>query len=118
MYLRRDACVPRCPYLFPGLHPESVVCAAPVHATAIKYRIDVAGCTKPWADSMRPYMTRVLGSDTLGAQTLELLLAAWAPTTATPYASCRVVFKALTLAKTVRSELGRAWAKDPGTWRA
>eukprot|EP00873_Tetraselmis_striata_P009406 jgi/Tetstr1/429670/TSEL_019567.t1 len=33
-------------------------------------------------------MTRVLGSDTLGVQTLELLSVAWAPANAASYASC------------------------------
>jgi hypothetical protein len=34
---------------------------------------------------MKPYMTRILGSDALGATTLALLAAAWAPSTAATY---------------------------------
>jgi hypothetical protein len=48
------------------------------HAWAAKarYKIEVAGCNNPWADLMRPYMHRLLGTDNLGAKTLELLIAA------------------------------------------
>jgi hypothetical protein len=34
---------------------------------------------------MKPYMTRILGSNTLGATTMALLAAAWAPCTAATY---------------------------------
>jgi hypothetical protein len=34
---------------------------------------------------MKPYMTRILGSNALGATTLALLAAAWAPSTAATY---------------------------------
>jgi hypothetical protein len=36
---------------------------------------------------MKPYMTIILGSDALGATTMTLLAAAWAPTTAATYGS-------------------------------
>jgi hypothetical protein len=38
--------------------------------------IKVAGCNNPWADSMRSYMQRIKGTDSLGAKTLELMIAA------------------------------------------
>jgi len=47
----------------------------------------VAGCNNPWAASMRPYMQRLLGTDSLGAKTLELLTAAWAKSTSDTYNS-------------------------------
>jgi hypothetical protein len=45
----------------------------------------VAGWNKPWAASMRPYMQCLLGTDNLGAKTLELLTAAWAKNTSDTY---------------------------------
>jgi len=36
---------------------------------------------------MKPYMTKILGSDALGTKTLALLAAAWAPSTAATYGS-------------------------------
>eukprot|EP00873_Tetraselmis_striata_P045490 jgi/Tetstr1/465754/TSEL_010379.t1 len=59
---------------------------------------------------MRPYMTRVLGSDTLGAQTLELLSAAWAPATTASYASCMKQYF-----RFCEEERRPALAADPGT---
>ena len=75
--------------LFPAGHPPPAVRTTQQHARAVrvKYRIEVAGCTNPWADSMRPYMAKLLGSDTLGRQTLELLTAAYAPSTCDTYGS-------------------------------
>jgi site-specific recombinase XerD len=49
------------------------------------YNIEVAGCNNPWGASMRPYMQRLLGTDSLGAKTLELLTAAWAKSTSDTY---------------------------------
>eukprot|EP00873_Tetraselmis_striata_P019942 jgi/Tetstr1/440206/TSEL_028558.t1 len=59
---------------------------------------------------MRPYMTRVLGSDTLGAKTLELLSIAWAPATAASYASCMKQYF-----RFCEEERRPAMAADPGT---
>jgi site-specific recombinase XerD len=36
---------------------------------------------------MKPYMTKILGSDALGATTLTFLAAAWAPSTVATYGS-------------------------------
>jgi hypothetical protein len=47
----------------------------------------VAGCNNPWAASMRPYMQRLLGTDSLGAKTLDLPTAAWAKSTSDTYTS-------------------------------
>jgi hypothetical protein len=59
--------------------------AYPTRATKVRYKIEVANCNNPWAASMRPYMQRLLGNDSLGAKTLELLTAAWAKSTPDTY---------------------------------
>jgi hypothetical protein len=43
--------------------------------------VTVTANTKPWIETIKPYMTKILGSDVLGAKTLALLSAAWAPIT-------------------------------------
>jgi hypothetical protein len=55
--------------------------AYPTRAAKVQYKVEVAGCNNPWAASMRLYMQRLLGTDSLGAKTLELLAAAWAKST-------------------------------------
>jgi hypothetical protein len=47
----------------------------------------VAYCNNPWAASVRPYMQRLLGTNSLGAKTLDLLTAAWAKSTSDTYNS-------------------------------
>jgi hypothetical protein len=47
--------------------------------------IDIAGCNNHWADLMRPYMQRLMGTDKLGAKTLELLTATLAISTPDTY---------------------------------
>jgi hypothetical protein len=42
----------------------------PAPATKVRYKLEIAGCNNPWADSMRPHNRRLLGTDTLGARTL------------------------------------------------
>jgi hypothetical protein len=49
----------------------------PARVAKVRYKIEVASCNNLWADSMRPYMQRLLGTDSLGAKTLELLTADW-----------------------------------------
>jgi hypothetical protein len=49
------------------------------------YRITVTATTNPWIETMKPYMTRIIGSDALRATTLTLLAATWAPSTAATY---------------------------------
>jgi site-specific recombinase XerD len=49
--------------------------------------VTVTATTNPWIETMKPCMTKILGSDALGATTLALLSAAWAPSTATTYGS-------------------------------
>lgn len=71
-------------HVLPAVQGQSL----PQRKSRVKYGLQIAGCTNPWADTMRPYMQRMLGSDALGAKTLELLTAAWAETTADTYASC------------------------------
>jgi hypothetical protein len=41
----------------------------------------------PGIETMKPYMTKNIGFDALGATTLALLFAAWAPSTSTTYGS-------------------------------
>jgi hypothetical protein len=48
----------------------------PSRAAKVRYKIEISGCNNPWADSMRPYMQRLMGTDSLGAKTLELLITA------------------------------------------
>jgi hypothetical protein len=43
--------------------------------------VNVTANTNPWIETMKPYMTMILGS----AETLALLSAAWVPSTATSY---------------------------------
>jgi hypothetical protein len=57
----------------------------PSRAAKVRYNIEVSGCNNPWADSMRPYMQRLMGTDSLGAKTLELRTAAWAKSTSDIY---------------------------------
>jgi hypothetical protein len=59
--------------------------ACPTRAANVRYKVEVAGCNNPWAASMRPYMQRLLGIDSLGAKTLDLLTAAWAKSTSDTY---------------------------------
>jgi hypothetical protein len=62
-------------------HPQSGRKAQP------KYRVTVTATTNPWIETTKPYITRIIGSDALGATTLTLLAAAWAPSTAATYGS-------------------------------
>jgi hypothetical protein len=57
----------------------------PHRATKVRYKVEVAGCNNPWAALMRPYMQCLLGTDSLGAQTLEFLTAACAKSTSDTY---------------------------------
>jgi hypothetical protein len=54
-------------------------------ASKVRYKIEVAGCTNPRAALMRPYMQRLLGIDSHGAKTLELVTNAWARSTSDTY---------------------------------
>eukprot|EP00873_Tetraselmis_striata_P036117 jgi/Tetstr1/456381/TSEL_043115.t1 len=64
----------------------------------------------PRAGLFRPGRRGGRGSDTLGVQTLELLSAAWAPTTAASYASCMKQYFPF-----CEEEKRPALAADPGT---
>jgi ABC-type microcin C transport system permease subunit YejE len=61
--------------------------AYPTRATKVRYKVEVASYNNPWAASMRPYMQRLLGTDSVGAKTLDLLTAAWAKSTSDTYNS-------------------------------
>jgi hypothetical protein len=50
-----------------------------------KYMVNVTPNTNQWIEKTNPYMTRILGSDLLGAKTLPLLSATWAPCTTTTH---------------------------------
>jgi hypothetical protein len=52
-----------------------------------KSNVEVSECTKPWTDSMHPYMSRILGHDVRADQTFNLLTTAWAPNTSATYSS-------------------------------
>jgi hypothetical protein len=43
--------------------------------------IEVAGCNNPSANSMRPYMQRLMRTNSLGAKDIEQMTAAWAKST-------------------------------------
>jgi hypothetical protein len=47
-----------------------------------KFIVKVAPNANPWIEAMKAYMTKILASDKLGAQTLALLSVAWAQKTA------------------------------------
>jgi ABC-type microcin C transport system permease subunit YejE len=64
---------------------KHAVQAYPTRAAKVRYKVEVAGCNNPGAASMRPYMQRLLGTDTLGAEMLEFLTAAWAKSTSDTY---------------------------------
>jgi hypothetical protein len=55
--------------------------------TKPKYKVTDRANTNPWIGTMKPYITRLLGSNVLGAKTLALLSATWAPNMATTYGS-------------------------------
>jgi hypothetical protein len=57
--------------MFNTRHTKPAIQAHPSRAAKVRYKIEVAGYKNPWAESMRPYMQRLLG-----AKTLELLPAA------------------------------------------
>jgi hypothetical protein len=65
----------------------SAVRSYTTRTTKVRYKLEIAGCNYPWADSMRPYMQRLHGTNTLGAKTLELLTATWAKSTSETYGS-------------------------------
>jgi hypothetical protein len=59
----------------------------PTRAAKVRYKIELAGCNNPWAASMRPYMQRLMGTNSLGSKMLEVLTAAWAKSTSDTYIS-------------------------------
>jgi hypothetical protein len=68
--------------LFRGLHREpKLPYQRPGRASKPKYIVIVTPDTNPWIETMKPYMTKILSSNVLGAKTLALLSAAWAPNT-------------------------------------
>jgi hypothetical protein len=73
--------------MFNTRHKRPAVQAYPTRATKVRYKVEVAGCNNPWVTSMRPYMQRLLGTDSLGAKTLDLLTTAWAKSTSDTYNS-------------------------------
>jgi hypothetical protein len=57
----------------------------------VRYKLKISGCDKLWAASMRLYMQRLLGTDNLGAKTLELLTTTWAKSTSEAYYGSAIV---------------------------
>jgi hypothetical protein len=53
----------------------------PTRSVVRKYIVEVSEFTNPWTDSIRPYMSHILGQYVLGAQTLRLLTTTYAPNT-------------------------------------
>jgi hypothetical protein len=86
LYLRRGA-VSATMTMFNTRQIRQAVKAYPIRAAKVRYKVEVAGCNNPWAASMRPYMQRLMGIDSLGARTLELLTAACAKRTSDTYNS-------------------------------
>jgi hypothetical protein len=64
---------------------RQAVLTYPTRVAKLRYNIEVAGCNNPWAALMRPYMQRLLGTNSLGAKMLELLTAAWAKSKSDTY---------------------------------
>jgi hypothetical protein len=87
-YLRRGA-VSATVTMFNTRHIRPVVQAYPTRAAKVRYKVEVVhvGCNNPWAASMRPYKQRLLGRDSLGAKTLDLMTTAWAKSTSDTYKS-------------------------------
>jgi hypothetical protein len=87
LYPRRGAVIATLVF-FTGLHREPRI---PHHEygrqTQPKHKITVTTTANPWIETMKPYMTRILGFDALGASTLGLLSASWAPSKAETYGS-------------------------------
>jgi hypothetical protein len=73
--------------MFYTRHIRPAVQAYPTRAAKVRYKVEVAGYNNPWAASMRPYMKRLLGTDSLGAKTHDLLTAAWTKGTSDTYYS-------------------------------
>jgi hypothetical protein len=86
LYLRRGS-VSATLTMFSTRHIKQAIQSYPSRVAKIRYNVEVAGCKNPWADSMRPYMQRLLGTDRLGTKTLVLLTASWAKSTADTYMS-------------------------------
>jgi hypothetical protein len=84
MYLRKGAMSAPLT-MFNTRHIRKAIQAHLSRAAKSRYKIEIASCNNPWADSMRPYMQRLLGTDSLGAKTLELLTATWAKSTSDTY---------------------------------
>jgi hypothetical protein len=74
-------------YLDHVQHTTDHIRSYPARAAKVRYKIEATGYNNPWADPMRPYMQRLLGTDSLGAKTLELQTAAWAKSTSEMYNS-------------------------------
>jgi hypothetical protein len=72
--------------MFKTRQPIPAVQIYPIRPTMVRYMLEIAGCNNRYADSsIRPYMQRLLGTDTLGAKALELLTSAWAMSTSETY---------------------------------
>jgi hypothetical protein len=69
LYLRRGS-VSATLTMFSTRHIMPTVQSYPSRAAKVRY--EISGCNNPWADSMRPYMQRLMGTVSLGAKTLEL----------------------------------------------
>jgi hypothetical protein len=67
LYLRRGA-VSAAPTIFNTRQIMPAIQSYPARATKVRYKIKVAGYNNPCADSMRPYMQRPLGTNSLGAK--------------------------------------------------
>jgi hypothetical protein len=50
-----------------------------------KYIVSVTANTNPWIETMKPYITKIIDFDVLGAKTPAVLSAAWAPSTSATY---------------------------------
>jgi hypothetical protein len=64
---------------------SSAVRSYTTRTNKVRYKLEIAGCNNPWANSMCPYMQRL--HDTLGAKTLQLLTATRAKSTSDTYGS-------------------------------
>jgi hypothetical protein len=50
-----------------------------------KYNVKVVANTNPWIETMKPYMTNIMGFDVHGAKTLALIFTTWAPNIAAAF---------------------------------
>jgi hypothetical protein len=72
LYLRRET-ISATPTIIDTCHIKPAVLSYFTRAGKVRYKLKLDGCNNLCADSMRPYMQLLVGAESLGAKTLEIL---------------------------------------------